>query len=108
MRVRTRLCDLRCPPILVMQPPEDRDALDLPHSADNLLGKRLAVLHLRRGQLPQPLMGPRFHEVADVVCQDAPQVLLAENEDVVEALSPYGPKEAFTDGVHERRPDRRL
>ena len=102
-RVRTRLCGLRSPPIPVMQPPKDRDGLDLPHSADNLLGKRLAVLHLRRGQLPQPLMGPRFHEVMDVVCQYLPQVLLAENEDVVEALSPDGAEESLADGVRVRR-----
>jgi hypothetical protein len=48
-------------------------------------------------------MRTRFDEVTDVLYQDALQVLLAENEDVVEALSPDGAEEALADGVRVRR-----
>ena len=84
-----------------MQASEDRDRDDFPGRACAFVATRLlAPRNLRRGQLPQALMRARFHGLADVLSQHSPQVVLAEDEDVVEALAPHGAKEALANGVH--------
>ena len=85
-----------------MQAAKDRDGLDVCRGGEDHVAERLASRDLSRSALSQPLMRTRFDEVTDVLYQDALQVLLAENEDVVEALSPDGAEEALADGVHER------
>ena len=78
----------------MMKPAEDRDRDDL--SAD--LGDRPRCAD--RCSLAQTLMGPSAIEVdLDVLLQNATQLLLAEYDYMVEALSAHRPEEAFADGV---------
>jgi hypothetical protein len=81
-------------------------------SSQDGLGDDLAALdRLVRGPvdragylLSQPLMGARDVEVGvDVLLEHGAQVVLAEDEDVVEILAPYGAKEAFADRREVRR-----
>jgi hypothetical protein len=60
-----------------MQAPKVRDGLDGCRGAEDCVTERLALRDLSRSALSQPLMRTRFDEVADVLGQDAPQVLLA-------------------------------
>jgi len=53
------------------------------------------------------LVRTRFVVKADVLGDDAPEVILTEDEDVVEQLSPEGTGEAFSEGIHVRRAYRR-
>ena len=45
------------------------------------------------------LVRSRLVEVGDVRCQDAPEVPLAEDQQVVDALAPDAAEEAFADRV---------
>jgi hypothetical protein len=56
----------------------------------------------RKGQLRT-----RFVVKADVLGDDAPEVILTEDEEVVEQLSPERTGEAFCEGIHVRRAYRR-
>ena len=53
------------------------------------------------------LVRTRFVVKADVLGDDAPEVVLTEDEDVVEQLSPERTGEAFSEGIHVRRAYRR-
>src|SRR5712692_3248584 len=53
------------------------------------------------------LVRTRFVVEPDVLGDDAPEVILAEDEDVVEHLSPERTGEALSEGIHVRRADRR-
>src|SRR5258708_16513865 len=57
--------------------------------------------------LPEGLVRTRFVVEADVLGNDAPQVILTEDEDVVEHLSPECADEALSKGIHVRRAYRR-
>ena len=53
--------------------------------------------------VPEGLVRTRFVVEADVLGDDAPEVILTEDEDVVEQLSPERTGEAFSEGIHVRR-----
>src|SRR5258705_7303256 len=53
------------------------------------------------------LVRTRFVVKADVLGDDAAEVILTEHEDVVEQLSPERTGEAFSEGIHVRRTYRR-
>jgi hypothetical protein len=53
------------------------------------------------------LVRTRFVVKADVLGDDAAEVILTEDEDVVEQLSPERTGEAFSEGIHVRRAYRR-
>ena len=57
--------------------------------------------------LPDPLVRPRGVEVRHVLAQHAPQVRLAQDEDVVQALPPHAAEEALAGGVRPRCADGR-
>src|SRR6267378_3911582 len=57
--------------------------------------------------VPEGLLRTRFVVVADVLGDDAPEVILTEDEDVVEHLSPERSDEALSKGIHVRRAYRR-
>ena len=50
--------------------------------------------------MPKSLVRTRFVVEADVLGDDAPEVILAEGEDVVEHLSAERAGEAFSEGIH--------
>jgi hypothetical protein len=58
-------------------------------------------MHRRRVGPPllQALVRPRGVEAGDVLAQDAAQVRLAQDQDMVEALAPDTPREALAGGV---------
>ncbi len=60
-----------------------------------------------RDLLRYALMRPVVVEVAHVLAEDAPQVGLAQDEDVAQALAPHAAEEALAGGVLARRPVRR-
>ena len=101
-RLGRGLPTLSCSSILVMQTSQDRDGLDLPHGGDHASGL-LTFGDLHRSPLAETLVGPRISEVADVLAEDAPQVSLAEDEDVIEALASDGSEEALADGAYQWR-----
>ncbi len=57
--------------------------------------------------MPESLVRTRFVVEADVLGDDAPEVILTEDENVVEHLSAERTGEAFSEGVHVRRVYRR-
>ena len=57
--------------------------------------------------VPEGLVRTRFVVVADVLGDHAPEVILTEDEDVVEHLSPECADEALSKGIHVRRAYRR-
>ena len=66
-------------------------------------GLRLAEL---RSVLTEREVGSGAVIVLEVPPEDAPQVLLTEDDDVVEAFSSKGPNHALTVGILPRRPGR--
>src|SRR5713101_9536192 len=69
-----------------------------------------AVRHERpwnRLLVPEGLVRTRFVVEADVLRDDAPEVIITEDEDVVEHLSAERADEAFSEGIHVRRAYRR-
>lgn len=52
----------------------------------------------------QALVRPITVEVDRVLAQDAAQVRLAEDQEMVQALAPHAPEEAFANGVLSGRP----
>ena len=85
--------------VLVVEATQDGDR------DDRAIGIPRPAGRVRRGRhaLAEPLMGPGVVEVPDVLAQDAAQVPLAEDQDVVEAFPPDAPEEALADGVGPRR-----
>jgi len=87
----------------MMEPANDRDRDDL--SAD--LGDQPRSGD--RYSLTQTLMRPSTIEVdPDVLLQNATHLLLAEHDQLVEALSAHRTEEAFADGVQIGRARREL
>ena len=80
-------------PVVVMKPTENRDCVNaarLERPWNRLL-------------VPEGLVRTRFVVEADVLGDDAPEVILTEDEDVVEHLSPECAGEALSKGIHVRR-----
>jgi len=50
--------------------------------------------------VPEGLVRTRFVVVADVLGDDAPEVIVTEDEEVVEHLSPERANEALSKGIH--------
>src|SRR5713226_1384594 len=57
--------------------------------------------------VPEGLVRTRFVVETDVLVDDAPEVILTEDEDVVEHLSAERTGEAFSEGIHVGRAYRR-
>src|SRR2546422_6262653 len=57
--------------------------------------------------VPERLVRTRFVVETGVLVDDAPEVILTEDEDVVEHLSAERTGEAFSEGIHVRRANRR-
>src|SRR5205807_5910263 len=85
-------------PIVVMEPTEYGDCVDTAVCLERP-SNRLVV--------PEGLVRTRFVVEADVLVDDAPEVILAEDEHVVEHLSAERTGEAFSEGIHIRRAYRR-
>jgi len=85
-------------PVVVMEPTEYGDCVD-------------AAVRLKwtwnRLLVPEGLVRTRFVVEADVLGDDAPEVILTEDEDVIENLSAERAGKAFSEGVQVRRADRR-
>src|SRR5713226_2156766 len=85
-------------PVVVMEPTEYGDCVD-------------AALRLKwtwnRLLVPEGLVRTRFVVETDVLGDDAPEVVLTEDENVVEHLSAERAGEAFREGIHVRRLYRR-
>ena len=83
----------------MMQPADHREGDDLA----SIDGLALAVF---RGVLAEREVGPRSVIVLEVVPQDAPQVLLSDHDDVVEAVPPKGPDHALAVWILPKGPRR--
>ncbi len=71
---------------------------------------RVYPLHLRRSyrdRLAEPLVWPGAVAVPAIRAEDAPQVGLAADEEVVQALPPHAAEEALAGGVRPRGADGR-
>ena len=86
------------PSVVVMKPTENGNCVN----AAARLGRPW-----NRLLLPKGLVRARSVVEADVLRDDAPEVILAKNEDVVEHLSAERAHEAFSEGIHVRRACRR-
>src|SRR6267378_2359429 len=80
-------------PVVVMEPTEHGDCVDAAIRLEWTWNRLL---------VPEGLVRTRFVVVADVLGDDAPEVILTEDEDVVEHLSPECADEAFSEGIHVR------
>src|SRR2546426_7721112 len=85
-------------PVVVMEPTEHGDCVDAAIRLEWTWNRLL---------VPEGLVRTRFVVVADVLGDDAPEVILTEDEDVVEQLSPECADEALSKGIHVRRAYRR-
>src|SRR5882672_1250205 len=85
-------------PVVVMEPTEHGDCVDAAIRLEWTWNRLL---------VPEGLVRTRFVVVADVLGDDAPEVILTEDEDVVEHLSPECADEALSKGIHVRRAYRR-
>ena len=81
-------------PIVVMEPTEYGDRVDAAVCLERPSNRLL---------VPEGLVRTRFVVEADVLGDDAPEVILTEDEDVVEHLSPECADEALSKGIHVRR-----
>ena len=69
---------------------------------DNTPRARMFPIHRRRSRrdrLADPLVWPGVVEVPDIRAEDAPQVRLAQDEDMVQALAPHAAEEALAGRV---------
>src|SRR5882762_140914 len=85
-------------PLVVMEPTEHGDCVDAAIRLEWTWNRLL---------VPEGLVRTRFVVVADVLGDDAPEVILTEDEDVVEHLSPECADEGLSKGIHVRRTYRR-
>ena len=85
--------------VAMMQPADHREGDDLPPI------RRLALAWFG-GVLVEREVGPGAVIVLEVLPQDAPQVLLSENDDVVEAVPPNGTDHALAVRILPRGPRR--
>src|SRR5882724_5696642 len=83
--------------VVVMEPPRTGDSRD----ADLELGRTRNRLLLRESLMRTRLV-VEAHELGD----EASEMVLAEEEDVVEQLPAQGAREPFGERVHVRRPGR--
>jgi hypothetical protein len=102
--VRTRR-DLSHPsssdtPVVVMEATEYGDCKDAPLCRERSWS-------WNRQLVTEGLVRTRFVVKADVLGDDAPEVILTKDEDVVEQFSPERTGEAFSEGIHVRRAYRR-
>src|SRR5205823_10990234 len=77
-------------PIVVMEPTEYGDCVDAAVCLERPSNRLL---------VPEGLVRTRFVVEADVLVDDAPEVILAEDEHVVEHLSAERTGEAFSEGI---------
>ena len=82
--------------VAMMQPADHREGDDVP-PIDGLALTRFGGILIEREVGPEPMI------VLEVLPQDAPQVLLSDDDDVVDAFPPKGPDHA----LDERSPRRR-
>src|SRR6266478_3834994 len=80
-------------PVVVMEPTEYGDCVD---AAVRLQWTRNRLL------VPEGLVRTRFVVETDVLGDEAPEVILTEDDDVVEHLSAERAGEAFSEGIHVR------
>jgi hypothetical protein len=59
-----------------------------------------------RAVFPETQVSPRIRVVAEVLAEHAPEVLLVQDHDVVEALAPYRADQPFDIGILPGRPRR--
>jgi len=83
---------LRGATIGMMEPAQDRDRADTAPIPRGYGG-------WSRDLLAYPLMRPFRVEVRDIRAQDTPEVRLAEDEEVIQALAAHRPKEAFAHSI---------
>ena len=79
-----------------MEPAENRNRDDL--AVDVVSGGFRPLRHL----LSDPLVRPGFVEVADVLDDHSPEMLVAQYEDVVETFAPNAAEESLADCVADR------
>jgi hypothetical protein len=88
-------------PVVMMESTKDRKGPDS-GTLDVLLG-----LRRNRGSLTDPLVRAGRVEIAKRVrAEDMHEVALSESDDVIKALAPCTPKEAFAPRVHQGSPHR--
>src|SRR6266478_7209064 len=85
-------------PVVVMEATEYGDCVDAPLCRERSCNRLLVT---------EGLVRTRSVVKADVLGDDAPEVILTEDEDVVEQLSPESTGEAFNEGIHVWRAYRR-
>src|SRR5712664_526278 len=85
-------------PVVVMEATKYGDCVDAPLCRERSWNRLL---------VPEGLVRTRYVVKADVLGDDAAEVILTEDEDVVEQLSPERTGEAFSEGIHVRRAYRR-
>jgi len=68
--------------------------------AQHRAARRTAVRRSRRHALPEALVRTQFIEIFHVLAEHPQQLSLAENDHVIEALSPYASKESLAMCVH--------
>ena len=92
-------------PIVVMQAAQDGDG----HDGSRRCVRCPGLIHHVGDGLTDPLMRPHRISIKGgaVGPQHATQLVLVQDEEVVEALSPHAAQEACADGVRGRCPDRR-
>ena len=74
----------------MMQTAQNGDLDDLPKSAGDLVADLGISCNGCRSALCQTLMRTKIHKVSDALSKNPPQVVLAENKDVVEAYWSLG------------------
>src|SRR2546425_6632197 len=85
-------------PVAVMESTEYGDCVDASLCRERPWNRLL---------VPETLVPTRFIVEAHVLGDDAPEVILTEDEDMVEQLSAERADEAFSEGIHVRRAYRR-
>src|SRR6266446_2963254 len=90
-----------------MEATEYGDCVDPPLGHQQPIPRPLATEGWNRLLVTEGLVRTRFVVKADVLGDDAPEVVLTEDEDLVEQLSPERTGEAFSEGIHVRRAYRR-
>jgi hypothetical protein len=91
-----------CSPVFADQAADGSCALDLGGDIDGL------NVPVERRPLAERLMGPVTVVVPGVLGQDLPQVLLAVDQQMIEALAAQCAHETFGKSVRPGRPDRGL
>ena len=86
-----------CPAVVMVQPTHDRES---DHLVPCILTARNRSL-LLRDVLCNPLMRPCLVEVHDIRLEKPGELLLLEDQEVIQACSPYAPQKTFTDGIRE-------